>query len=95
MYLGRIVEHAPTQDLFSRPMHPYTQALLASVLTPNPALGIPDVGLGDAYPDPMNIPRGCRFHPRCPKVFSQCARTSPENIRKNGRLVECLLDSSV
>jgi peptide/nickel transport system ATP-binding protein len=91
MYLGRIVEHAPTQDLFRKPMHPYTQALLASVLTPNPALGIPDVGLGDAYPDPTNIPPGCRFHPRCPKVFSECPGTSPDNIRKDGRLVECLL----
>jgi peptide/nickel transport system ATP-binding protein len=92
MYLGRIVEHASTQDLFRSPMHPYTQALLASVLTPNPALGIPDVGLGDAYPDPTNIPSGCRFHPRCPRAFSQCSGTSPDNIRKNGRLVECLLE---
>jgi peptide/nickel transport system ATP-binding protein len=91
MYLGRIVEHAPTQDLFRKPMHPYTQALLASVLTPDPALGVPDVGLGDASPDPTNIPSGCRFHPRCPCMFSQCAGTSPENIRKDGRLVECLL----
>jgi peptide/nickel transport system ATP-binding protein len=91
MYLGRIVEHAPTQDLFRRPMHPYTQALLASVLTPDPALGVPDVGLGDAYPDPTNIPPGCRFHPRCPKAFSECPTTAPDNIRKDGRLVECLL----
>jgi peptide/nickel transport system ATP-binding protein len=91
MYLGRIVEHAPTQDLFKKPMHPYTQALLASVLTPDPALGIPDVGLGEAYPDPTNIPPGCRFHPRCPKVFAECEGTSPDNIRNDGRLVECLL----
>jgi peptide/nickel transport system ATP-binding protein len=91
MYLGRILEHAPTQDLFRRPMHPYTQALLASVLTPDPTLGVPDAGLGDASPDPTNIPPGCRFHPRCPSAFSQCAGTSPQNIRKDGRLVECLL----
>jgi peptide/nickel transport system ATP-binding protein len=91
MYLGRIVEHAPTQDLFRRPMHPYTRALLASVLTPDPALGVPEVGLGDAYPDPTNIPSGCRFHPRCPKAFSECPGTAPDNIRKDGRLVECLL----
>ena len=91
MYLGRIVEHAPTQDLFRRPMHPYTQALLASVLTPDPALGVPDVGLGDAYPDPTSIPPGCRFHPRCPKAFSECHTTAPDNIRRDGRLVECLL----
>ncbi|WP_407180719.1 ABC transporter ATP-binding protein [Bradyrhizobium sp. STM 3562] len=91
MYLGRIVEHASTQDLFRQPMHPYTQALFASVLTPDPALGVPDVGLGDTYPDPTNIPSGCRFHPRCPKAFSECPATAPDNIRKDGRLVECLL----
>ncbi len=91
MYLGRIVEHAPVQDLFRAPAHPYTQALLASVLTPDPALGIPDVGLGDTYPDPTNIPSGCRFHPRCPRAFEDCAQTTPDHIRKAGRLVECLL----
>jgi peptide/nickel transport system ATP-binding protein len=91
MYLGRIVERAPVDDLFRAPSHPYTQALLASVLTPDPQLGIPDVGLGDAYPDPANIPTGCRFHPRCPQAFDKCATTMPDNIRQNGRLVECLL----
>jgi peptide/nickel transport system ATP-binding protein len=92
MYLGRIVEHAPVQDLFRAPAHPYTQALLASVLTPDPALGIPDMGLGDTYPDPTNIPSGCRFHPRCPRAFAKCTDTMPDHIRgKDGRLVECLL----
>jgi peptide/nickel transport system ATP-binding protein len=91
MYLGRIVEQAPAQELFRRPTHPYTQALLDSVLTPDPALGIPDVGLGDAYPDPTDIPPGCRFHPRCPSALARCAATMPDNIRKDGRLVECLL----
>src|SRR6185437_7195353 len=66
MYLGRIVERAPTDRLFATPEHPYTKALLASVLTPEPGLGVPDVGLGDSLPDPANIPSGCRFHPRCP-----------------------------
>jgi peptide/nickel transport system ATP-binding protein len=91
MYLGRFVEQAPVQDLFRSPAHPYTQALLASVLTPDPGLGIPDVGLGEAYPDPANIPFGCRFHPRCPQAMDRCAVTMPDNIRKDGRLVECLL----
>jgi peptide/nickel transport system ATP-binding protein len=91
MYLGRIVEHAPVRDLFRTPEHPYTKALLSSVLTPDPSLGIPDVGLGDSYPDPTNIPSGCRFHPRCPSAFAKCATTMPDNIRKDGRLVECLL----
>jgi peptide/nickel transport system ATP-binding protein len=91
MYLGRVVEQAPVQDLFRTPAHPYTQALLASVLTPEPGLGIPDVGLGEAYPDPANIPPGCRFHPRCPSATDKCAVTMPDNIRRDGRLVECLL----
>jgi peptide/nickel transport system ATP-binding protein len=91
MYLGRIVERAPVRDLFRAPAHPYTRALLASVLTPQPGLGIPDVGLGEAYPDPANIPPGCRFHPRCSLAFDKCAVTMPDNIRQDGRLVECLL----
>jgi peptide/nickel transport system ATP-binding protein len=91
MYLGRIVERAPVDDLFRRPEHPYTRALLASVLTPEPGLGIPDVGLGDTYPDPANIPTGCRFHPRCPVAFDKCPTTAPDGIMKQGRLVECLL----
>ena len=90
MYLGRIVEQAPVHDLFRTPEHPYTKALLASVLTPDPTLGIPDVGLGDTYPDPTNIPSGCRFHPRCPSALPTCAETMPDNIHKDGRLVECL-----
>ena len=72
MYLGRFVEHAPSEALFRDPRHPYTRALLASVLTAEPGIPIPDVGLGDTYPDPANIPPGCRFHPRCPLAFDRC-----------------------
>jgi peptide/nickel transport system ATP-binding protein len=91
MYLGRVVEHATTDALFHRPTHPYTRALLASVLTPEPGLGIPDVGLGDSYPDPANIPPGCRFHPRCPMVQDRCRTETPAPRRIEGRTVECLL----
>jgi len=91
MYLGRIVEHAEVEALFRDPQHPYTKALLASVLTPEPGLGIPDSGLGEGYPDPANIPPGCRFNPRCPVAIEQCRTTSPEGLRAKGRLVECLL----
>ena len=88
MYLGRIVEQNATQALFHAPRHPYTQALLASVLTPEPGLGIPEVGLGDAMPDPSNIPEGCRFHPRCPLAQAVC-RTPPAADRAAGGMVEC------
>ena len=91
MYLGRIVEQAETDALFRSPSHPYTRALLASVLTPEPGKGIPDVGLGESYPDPANIPPGCRFHPRCPMAENRCQSESPEGLVRGGRLVECLL----
>ena len=91
MYLGRIVERADTDSLFRAPAHPYTKALLASVLTPEPGLGIPDVGLGDQYPDPANIPPGCRFHPRCPVAVDACRSTEQTPRRLDGRLVECML----
>lgn len=91
MYLGRLVEREPTETLFARPEHPYTKALLASVLTPEPGLGVPDVGLGDAMPDPANIPPGCRFHPRCPIAEPRCATTTPPLKPRPGGGVECLL----
>jgi peptide/nickel transport system ATP-binding protein len=91
MYLGRFVEQAPVDALFRDPRHPYTRALLSSVLTPEPGMGIPDVGLGESYPDPANIPPGCRFHPRCPLVQERCRGETPDGIIRNGRLTECLL----
>ena len=86
MYLGRIVERGEADALFRAPRHPYTRALLASVLTPEPGLGVPDVGLGDILPDPANIPPGCRFHPRCPVAEPRCATDVPQR-----GAVECLL----
>ncbi len=86
MYLGRIVEHGSNTAVFGNPRHPYTRALLASVLTPEPGLGLPDVPLGEGYPDPSNIPPGCRFHPRCPLAFDRCRTETPAR-----RAVECHL----
>ena len=77
MYLGRIVELARTAALFAAPAHPYTKALLASVLTPEPGLGIPDTGLGLAFPDPLDPPPGCPFHPRCPDAIGICRAEMP------------------
>jgi peptide/nickel transport system ATP-binding protein len=91
MYLGQFVEQAPVEELFRDPRHPYTRALLASVLTPEPGKGIPEVGLGESYPDPANIPAGCRFHPRCPLAQARCATTVPAAAVRGARSVECLL----
>jgi peptide/nickel transport system ATP-binding protein len=92
MYLGRIVERNQTDALFRTPRHPYTQALLASVLTPEPGRGVPDVGLGDIMPDPANIPPGCRFHPRCRIAVERCRSEAPQPMARDGAaMVECHL----
>ncbi len=91
MYLGRIVERSESERLFAAPRHPYTRALLASVLTPEPGLGVPDVGLGDTMPDPANIPPGCRFHPRCPVAIAKCSTEAPRPTADAAGLVECHL----
>jgi peptide/nickel transport system ATP-binding protein len=91
MYLGRVVELAETREVFAAPKHPYTQALLASVLTPVPGLGLPDTGLGAAAPDPLNVPSGCPFHPRCPKAFAPCASVVPRDAAVGGAVVSCHL----
>jgi peptide/nickel transport system ATP-binding protein len=91
MYLGRIVERRPVDALFRRPLHPYTRALLASVLTPEPGLGIPDVRLGEGYPDPANPPPGCRFHPRCAIAVERCRGEEPPLAPIADGLVACHL----
>jgi peptide/nickel transport system ATP-binding protein len=92
MYLGRIVEKSETDQLFRAPRHPYTQALLASVLTPEPGKGVPDVGLGDSMPDPANIPAGCRFHPRCRIAVDRCRSEAPKAVANaQYGMVECHL----
>ncbi len=95
MYLGRIVERNDTASLFHAPKHPYTKALLASVLTPEPGLGIPETGLGDAMPDPANVPPGCRFHPRCPVAIERCGREAPAITRVGNGITECHLITSM
>ena len=89
MYLGRIVEQASTHELFRRPRHPYTQALLASVLTPEPGLGLPETHLGLEYPNPIDPPSGCTFHPRCPKANEICSTVPPQPRIEADRMVEC------
>jgi len=91
MYLGRIVEEADTERLFRDPQHPYTRALLDSVLTPEPGRGIPDAHLGLAYPNPIDPPPGCTFHPRCRHAMPRCRSEPPTPIPRGGGMVECHL----
>ena len=91
MYLGRIVEQTPTENLFSQPRHPYAEALLGSVLTPDPSLGVPDTHLGAAYPNPLDMPSGCTFHPRCARVMAHCSKVHPRRISDAAGHVECHL----
>ncbi|MEA3359771.1 MAG: oligopeptide/dipeptide ABC transporter ATP-binding protein [Thermodesulfobacteriota bacterium] len=89
MYLGRIVEEAETETLFTKPRHPYTQALMESVLTPDPKLGLPETHLGIAYPNPIDPPSGCTFHPRCRYAKEICRSAVPELTRDGDRLIAC------
>lgn len=93
MYFGRIVEVSSTARLFAEARHPYTTALLQSVLTPEPGLGIPDTHLGVSYPNPIDPPNGCAFHPRCPAVMDVCRHQRPEILRDHHGRVECHLRS--
>src|SRR5690606_38560787 len=68
MYLGRVVETGTAARLFAAPQHPYTEVLLQSALTPDPSLGIPEIDLGSSFPNPLDPPSGCAFHPRCPRA---------------------------
>jgi oligopeptide/dipeptide ABC transporter ATP-binding protein len=73
MYLGRIVEIGPSLQVLQHPQHPYTRALLSVVPVPNPRLRRERVILQGETPNPLNIPSGCRFHPRCPVAIAPCS----------------------
>jgi len=92
MYLGRIVETAPADQLFSRPHHPYTQSLLSAVPRPAPGRATGRVVLSGEVPSPFAAPSGCRFHPRCPLAVEICRREDPA-LRDpgDGRSVACHL----
>ena len=78
MYLGKIVEMADRQELFDRPLHPYTKALMSAIPVPNPHLRRQRILLSGDVPSPVTPPSGCRFHPRCPEVLKQCQVEEPE-----------------
>jgi oligopeptide/dipeptide ABC transporter ATP-binding protein len=92
MYLGRIVEIGTMTDVLKNPQHPYTQALLSVIPVPNPRLRKKHVILQGETPNPIDLPTGCRFHPRCPVVFDRCRSDDPALISVNGsHRAACLL----
>lgn len=91
MYLGRLVEEADTETLFRNPRHPYTRALLESVLTPDPELDVPAIQLGTAFPNPLDPPSGCTFHPRCVHARPECSDYVPSPRIDAEGMVACLL----
>jgi peptide/nickel transport system ATP-binding protein len=91
MYLGRIVEVGPTQAVLRAPVHPYTCALLSAVPVPNPRQRRPFTTLPGEPPDPVDLPGGCRFHPRCPVAFDRCRTADPSAVKVgDGHFVACL-----
>jgi peptide/nickel transport system ATP-binding protein len=95
MYLGKIYEIAPTQEFFSKPLHPYTQMLLSSIpvisdeereLKPKKIKSIGEI------PSPVNVPPGCGFHPRCPFKVEKCSKEDPQLVEVTpGHFVRCFL----
>ena len=80
MYLGKMVEMTSREELFRNPLHPYTQALMSAIPIPNPRLKRQRTILKGDVPSPLNPPKGCRFHPRCPVAIEICSQVEPPFI---------------
>jgi oligopeptide/dipeptide ABC transporter ATP-binding protein len=78
MYAGKIVEYAPTKDLFWEQLHPYTKALLSAIPIPDPRIKRKHIHLKGEVPSLISPPSGCRFHPRCPQAMPKCSEVEPE-----------------
>ncbi len=90
MYLGKIVEVGPAEPLCEKPLHPYTEALLAAVPAPDPSAGLPRAMLAGEPPSATAPPAGCRFHPRCPYATEVCATVEPPLVEyPDGRIAAC------
>jgi len=91
MYLGRMVEQGPTTAVWSLPLHPYSERLIAAIPHPDGS-GVLPTALPGEVPDPSRPPSGCRFHPRCPYAFDRCSREEPPLVAlADGRLAACWL----
>ena len=91
MYLGKLVETVPSRELWERPAHPYTEALINAIPRADGERHLP-LALAGEVPDPSNPPAGCRFHPRCPYAFDRCREQEPERMPAGGgREVACWL----
>jgi dipeptide transport system ATP-binding protein len=77
MYLGRVVEQGASSDVFGKPQHPYTQALLSATPAPDPTRKYKRIILKGELPSPLSPPTGCTFHPRCPIAFADCGKINP------------------
>ena len=92
MYLGELVEFGANGDLFSNPLHPYTQALLSAIPVPDPAAKRNRIILNGTIPSPANPPQGCRFHTRCKQCMPVCKTLSPKQLDMGGgHTVSCHL----
>lgn len=92
MYLGSVVEFGTKDDIFSNPLHPYTQALFSAIPQPDPDVKMNRIILKGDIPSPANPPKGCRFHTRCPKAMPICSEIAPEyRDFGNGHCAACHL----
>jgi peptide/nickel transport system ATP-binding protein len=92
MYLGKIVEMSSKESLFRKPMHPYTQALLSAIPVPNPERKRKRIELAGEVPSAIDIPTGCRFHPRCSYRMDKCSKEEPQLIEiEKDHFVACHL----
>lgn len=92
MYLGKIVEMGESHEIYKNPLHPYTKALFSAIPTEDPTAKVDRIALKGEVPSPLNPPKGCHFHNRCPYVKKECMEVSPslDDIANNHK-VACYL----